>query len=828
MSKRRPVPTLDIGPSHHHRFLDEPSEDLASLSTPPSANDLASPPYKRQSSRPNLLADLNPSPSPSYRSAFMVSTPELPEKGKNRASVHYPVDIVVPPHDHDRHSPPQSVASSVAGTDDEDDEEYDWSDEEDLVDQEAKFEERMGNAPKRTGWGFKRILTLLFSSLIGSTFLAAILVAPGIILYFFWYKPSRTEFRHRVTLNVQAWLFWAAANLLISWCLALIIDVIPSLFRFLISVIWGHVSEMIKTRIEMYDSGKNTIKPVFYAASAWVSWVIIFGHIFQLYGHGRKNQQAYTDTTFQVVEFFFFFTLVLCAQRLLSHLIAFAFHRIAFKERLDAVEETLVRASGFRTPLFGTFMTPQTPQLDKDNINLVSSKLKDHKRRSERGEDGKAQRPGSRPLSIISEDNSPHHYPPSRGEREAPDATLVGTAARVFKSALLHDARNIVGNDTSAGTQWNVNSASEAKRLARSIYMRFRSPSRHYLLPTDFRPAFPTAEAAEAAFRVFDKDNNGDLSRAELKTTVMKVYKERRFLARAMRDVGAALKTLDYMLYSSRYLSVFGVNITSSLTSVYSLGIGASFIFKSAASSAFDSIMFLFVTHPFDTGDRCFIDNEVMVVKKMTLFATIFTRWDGTESYYFNSQLANKFITNVRRSGKMFENLTMQVAWRTPLAKLDALETAINTWLSTEQNRWFVPGTSVTLQHIEFQRYLEFTMAFGHNGTWQDWSLRAARKTAFHAAVQYYCRELGIVCYASPQPIIWGDPNLELPPYPPATSPTSPTATSPDEEVAQPELDPTAKPAPTLGFTPHMTSTLQRVRTRGKKAAMRAAGGGDS
>jgi hypothetical protein len=244
---------------------------------------------------------------------------------------------------------------------------------------------------------------------------------------------------------------------------------------------------MIKTRIEMYDSGKNTIKPVFYAASAWVSWVIIFGHIFQLYGHGRKNQQAYTDTTFQVVEFFFFFTLVLCAQRLLSHLIAFAFHRTAFKERLDAVEETLIvieklreyrpkptkRASGFRTPLFGTFMTPQTPQLDKDNINLVSSKLKDHKRRSERGEvdwerenmgkDGKAQRPGSRPLNIISEDNSPHRYPPSRGERETPDATLVGTAAKVFKSALLHDARNIVGNDTSAGTQWNVNSASEAK-----------------------------------------------------------------------------------------------------------------------------------------------------------------------------------------------------------------------------------------------------------------------------------------------------------------------------------------------------------------------------
>ena len=47
---------------------------------------------------------------------------------------------------------------------------------------------------------------------------------------------------------------------------------------------------------------------------------------------------------------------------------------------------------------------------------------------------------------------------------------------------------------------------------------------------------------------------------------------------------------------------------------------------------------------PYDTGDRCFIHNENLVVKKMTLFATIFTRSDGTETYYFNSQLFNKFM----------------------------------------------------------------------------------------------------------------------------------------------------------------------------------------
>ena len=102
---------------------------------------------------------------------------------------------------------------------------------------------------------------------------------------------------------------------------------------------------------------------------------------------------------------------------------------------------------------------------------------------------------------------------------------------------------------------------------------------------------------------MFDKDNNGDLSRAEIKQTLVGVYKERRFLSRSMRDVGVALRTLDQMLLFLAFcvlffisLSVFGVNIANSLTSLYTIGIGASFIFKNSASNAFDAIMFLFVT----------------------------------------------------------------------------------------------------------------------------------------------------------------------------------------------------------------------------------------
>ena len=91
----------------------------------------------------------------------------------------------------------------------------------------------------------------------------------------------------------------------------------------------------------------------------------------------------------------------------------------------------------------------------------------------------------------------------------------------------------------------------------------------------------------------------------------MKTYQERRLLSRSLKDVGEALKTLDRILLVFAFiilgfisLSVFGVQVGDSLSSMYTIGIAASFIFKSSASSAFDAIMFLFVTQCVPVLDR--------------------------------------------------------------------------------------------------------------------------------------------------------------------------------------------------------------------------------
>ena len=168
-----------------------------------------------------------------------------------------------------------------------------------------------------------RIFKLLFSTLIGSTLLAGVIAAPAIVLNYCWYADAETPHRRWVKDNAEAWLFWAAANVVVSWYLAFLVDLVPSLVRGAIAAGWGHVSERVKTRIELYDSVKDTVKPLLYATSAWVSWIVIFDNIYALHNAAADvtSEAAYTDRMAEVVEFGFFLALVICVQQMLSHAI---------------------------------------------------------------------------------------------------------------------------------------------------------------------------------------------------------------------------------------------------------------------------------------------------------------------------------------------------------------------------------------------------------------------------------------------------------------------------------------------------------------------------
>jgi hypothetical protein len=114
---------------------------------PPPSFFLTHPPTRRPNSK--LVT-----PSPSYHST--MDGPD--DNEKHKPSVHYPSPLIDTPAIHLPPSREPSRPPSLAGTDEEDfeDEDYDWSGEEDLVDQEAKFEERITGEKRLKPWGFKR------------------------------------------------------------------------------------------------------------------------------------------------------------------------------------------------------------------------------------------------------------------------------------------------------------------------------------------------------------------------------------------------------------------------------------------------------------------------------------------------------------------------------------------------------------------------------------------------------------------------------------------------------------------------------------------------
>ncbi|KAG8707925.1 hypothetical protein FRC09_001538, partial [Ceratobasidium sp. 395] len=593
------------------------------------------------------------------------------------------------------------------------------------------------------------------------------------------------------------------------------------------------------------------IKPPFYAATAWVAWYILFANIFKLYN--PKDEGAsyakYTPIVYQVIIFIFFLTLLYCLQKMFTQFIAISFHRTAYKERLDEVNTAIKTIDHLRdykpkrkthhaqTSSYFASRMERDPMLLEEGLSDAAPGKGKGKAKGKgwfKSGDKDKTKAASRSRSSSPSAAVRHSYPPRRSspdkDKDGADE-LLAQAARTVKRAVMHDARNMRGQDhghgfgavggdgeeDETGLKFKMGSTKEAKascivldphlanslKVARDIYYAFKQDRRRtYLIPADFFPAYSSPDDARTAFRVFDKDGNDDITRAEIKTVVVKVYRERRFLSRSMRDISAAIQTLDRILLFFAAvilffisLSVFGVAIGDSLTSVYSLGIAASFIFKNAASSAFDAIMFIFVTHPFDTGDRCFIEKENLIVKHMGLFATEF---------------------------KQFEGLTLQVDWRTPLSKLDELGTEMNEWIQSDENRWYNPPTGVTLQHIDFQRSLEVTMGIPHNGTWQDWGMRNARKTAFHAAAQFYCRQLGITCGNSPQPVLIQQSRPELEHHVRSDETLEGDLISPAEEIAGPGAAVPVKAA-ALGFVPppEEQNRLRQRKMKSRKGANR-------
>lgn len=108
-----------------------------------------------------------------------------------------------------------------------------------------------------------------------------------------------------------------------------------------------------------------------------------------------------------------------------------------------------------------------------------------------------------------------------------------------------------------------------------------------------------------------------------------------------------------------------------------------------AASTLFNSMIFIFSTQPYSIGDLCFIDGDPLVVKEFGLMSTVFERVDGQVMIMPNSILSTtKHILNVRRSGSMWETTNIQIGYDTPLDLISELRSKVRQFVNENNREW--------------------------------------------------------------------------------------------------------------------------------------------
>ena len=98
------------------------------------------------------------------------------------------------------------------------------------------------------------------------------------------------------------------------------------------------------------------------------------------------------------------------------------------------------------------------------------------------------------------------------------------------------------------------------------MFYSFVRPGGDKLFVEDIARFFPTAEEADAAFAIFDKDRNGDVSRDEIEMSCMEIHREQLSIEHSMRDLDSAVGRLDNILMSLYFIIViliFAVSLVS-------------------------------------------------------------------------------------------------------------------------------------------------------------------------------------------------------------------------------------------------------------------------
>ncbi|KAM6543591.1 hypothetical protein CsatB_008038 [Cannabis sativa] len=295
----------------------------------------------------------------------------------------------------------------------------------------------------------------------------------------------------------------------------------------------------------------------------------------------------------------------------------------------------------------------------------------------------------------------------------------------------------IQNSNTDDESSLQIKTECQAKEAAKEIFANVAKFGSKYIYLEDLMK-FMNKEEAIRTMHVFGATSelNEGITKMVLKEWVVNALRERRALALSLNDTKTAVDELHNMvtvlvgfIIVIISLLILGVPIMHFLVFISSQLLLAVFIFGNTCRTVFEAIIFLFIVHPFDVGDRCEVDEVQMVVEEMNILTTVFMRYDNQKIIYPNSALSTKPIVNFYRSPDMGDSVDFCVHISTPMDKIVTIKEKIKRYIESRSDHWQPSPIRFMMMDVVDSNNLKLSMCVTHRMNHQDikerWSRRA-------------------------------------------------------------------------------------------------------
>ncbi|KNA25258.1 hypothetical protein SOVF_008140 [Spinacia oleracea] len=270
---------------------------------------------------------------------------------------------------------------------------------------------------------------------------------------------------------------------------------------------------------------------------------------------------------------------------------------------------------------------------------------------------------------------------------------------------------------------------------------------------------FMIREEVELVLPLFEVNEKKQIDWKSFSKWVVNVFKDRQALKHALNDNKTAVDDLNKLLNGLLiiitlilWLVSTEVLKTKMLVFFTSQLLVAVFVFGNSCKTLFEAIIFVFVMHPFDVGDRCVIEGTLMVVEEMNILTTVFLKLDKEKVYYPNAVLATKSIGNYYRSPDQTDTMDFSIDYRTPLPKIAELKERIKLYVDQTPHLWHQEHV-LAIKEIENINKIKMTLIFTHTMNFQDIPEKIRRKSEFVLQMKSIFDDLNISYQLLPQEV---------------------------------------------------------------------------